>query len=1623
MTNIDHVDPLQFRERLHNTLVRFITSTASISSHRAPELAERVRERIEGEKLVKGPYVESLSDFEKGLSLQELVAKEQFCSEWKKIEKHAPELWKRKLHMHQYEAIQRKENYIVATGTGSGKTEAFLFPLINEFLSSRAYEKPGVKAILIYPLNALATDQMHRIARLLFRELGDPGIRLGRYTGQVRSNATREDEENLIRDTPLFQDAFGEDERVPKNWLLTRQEMLEMPPDILITNYAMLEHILLLPRNRPLLAQADLRWLVLDELHTYSGAQAIEVAFLLRKVKAYLGLEADKLRCIGTSASLDPDRKSELVTFARDLFGEDFPEDGRAIITAERKLHRTLEEKSSGIKRSADKWISLGDVLSNLRKEDFLSPDREGECVEEWNAQCPDMVLQGSHFGEALMDVLAQSSEVRKVASILHDGIASFEKLAGEIFPGEGKEKASRAVSALISLGVLAKPKNHSVFPLLPARYHMMTSAVPGIIISLDPHDEELWKEVDVAPQGREGNEQQTAAWMLWVCRNCGEPYIEAFDDGKKLHPINSPRHRSLDKKQRVILRLLGRGKSGFEEEVEETTSYKVTTFSHNDGTILEENNSEGITLQMAEMEETEYSRRPLMKKCLCCGDTGGARPEPITTVHPGDDMVASCVTSILLESLPLPGSRYVDAPLKGRNLLLFSDNRQDAAFFSPYFEKTSRIEALRGAMLASLKSAEEPLRVSDLRDEVWKNLKKKGFSLYERGMPKEPLRTSSAKDRLLGLIVSESTMVGQRKSMENFGLMSIDYEGEANLVRAILDEGGNDKLKEITPSVVKFILAMMRQSRAIDDFDQVLDLTDDSVWGEGLASEDIGWKLTYSGKGRTRALLPTDNSRDTRATWVLEQGVGIEKNEARNFLEMIWDKMNKRRLGILMTGRGGEVVNLGSWRFHYHQDNIYVCDSCAKASTFNVGGVCTAWKCKGVTRAVKRAKFFENEHNYFAVRYNEKPPSAIAREHTAALSHEDRNQVETAFREGRVNLLSCTTTMEMGIDLGDLDAILCGNVPPSISNYQQRSGRAGRRAQVAPISLVIARQSRYDQSTFANYEDYLQSPPAMPYLSLENISFLERHQVSCLISGWLELRIGAVDWSGAPRLYHVLGEKLDRDSINEIKQELEGWLYSEKSVPYMKTAEKMIEGIGIGFRGNDLRDKAKAEISRWIEAVSDRWQVTEESIKDLEAQGIRDCAGKISGYEKQQKRYLAQFVVTLFSQQAVIPTYSFPIHSLNLEMITQRGNDRAESHLNRDASIAITEYAPGSEVVTAGRIWTSAGIAKRKLHTGDQESWTEKGWYRICKSCKHPQLENDEDVFKDVCPHCENSPGESLRRYLQPSGFLTSYEKRKGRDPGSSRIRSPLTEEARLLTKPKLKDFESTNLSNVKTFFAPAYRRDGGEDDLVGHMIIVNRGPKGGGYLSCSRCEYAFPAEKNFQREMKKKHKNPRTGDPCASEKITNPQDLVHLYYTDIRGFRLCYELPSFDKEKDKSMSELSLLRTVAEAIRLAAVRVLEIDPRDLRASTELPNRNEPLIVLSDTTSGGAGYARRLASEARFSADVLFKEALEILDCSRGDQCSTSCNKCLNDYSNQQFWEDFDRHTASSWLQHVLGG
>ena len=456
-------------------------------------------------------------------------------------------------------------------------------------------------------------------------------------------------------------------------------------------------------------------------------------------------------------------------------------------------------------------------------------------------------------------------------------------------------------------------------------------------------------------------------------------------------------------------------------------------------------------------------------------------------------------------------------------------------------------------------------------------------------------------------------------------------------------------------------------------------------------------------------------------------------------------------------------------------------------------------------------------------------------------------------------------------------------------------------------------------------------------------------------------------------------------------------------------TIPRSIQSIGLG--GCDLYRCAAGRWSDFVNEIANRWQTLQDRLKQAGDDRQYNVAAAM---QRQQKNLLAQFLVDMLSRQAVIPTYSFPVHTCRLEISTSKGRPASPYgapdtglQLDRTALLAISEYAPGAEVVAGGRIWTSAGIIRYP------QSFMPKCWYRVCESCRHVALADDRNLLPPTCPQCHHQwTGHHQGSFIEPKGFLTAYAERAGRDPGSTRVRQRPADEARLLTRPPAGSYQETDVPLLHTFHAPAFPRDGGGAPK-GRLFVVNRGMRGGGYLRCPKCEHAesAPSGARYGKLIESRHKNPRTGENCPQTELRNPVDLGHVFETDVRAFTFRKSMPA--------MPAAEFARTLAEAFRLAGLRLLQTDSRDLAATFQI-DREHPVVVLYDTVAGGAGFVRRLGSTEQqgISAERLLDEAIRVLDCRAG--CASSCGKCLNDYGNQTHWDVFDRTAVLPWLEEL---
>lgn len=1622
---MSETNPIVLVENLKSTLHRYITTTLPVS-RRYPNLQQQVKDLVAGQPLVKGPYIEGLPDFEKGVSLAELCEDRGgfLHNDFSKLPKS---VFQRKLHRHQETAISSacrdNRSIIVATGTGSGKTECFLYPLVHHLLNDPEPNEPGVRVLLIYPMNALANDQLYyRIAPLLGRYLRSENITFGRYTSQIKANVSRSEEVARIQENSKLMEALGGS--VPENWLLTREEMLATPPQVLVTNYAMLEHLLLLPRNAPLFKENKLRSVVLDEIHTYTGAQATEVAYLLRKLKNRLASDTS-IQVFGTSASLSDGEGADkqLIDFASTLFGEEVHE----VVRGKRIPHARLQEATDTFSLTPQEWISIGDLL-------YLSAEEEFE-AEDWNDEFRELGLDKKipklniqhELQPALEQAFYANQEIRRVAQVLDDaGVVRFEEVAKATFKDSGLSTKERtdALNAVMHLGMTARSSANS-FPLLPSRYHIATNSIEGVSVRLGASSEG-WSGLQ--PFRVYSDDRKRPYYSLMVCRRCGQPYIEAFSDGERL--FNLRKESSADgRMDRKVFWLGTPAQYQVRDEDDEIIPTKNEDKGEKKifinpltGKIVSAENESGdvVTLYEVETVTDELEKNDYVKACKACGSRAtGAMAEIVTSMQAGNDALGAVVAQQVLEALPPEIDRDEDKPMQGRSLLTFSDNRQNAAYFAPYFERTASKLALRTAVYQVLKNVDEPLNFTDMAHLILKYWNKQGESVVFDADGKMLESQTLKREQVIGLTATEfCTPGGRRNSLEALGLVQVTIEKRKlkKLVRKI-EQIIPEQYKNQAADLVHILLETIRREKAITKLADV-DMRDPNLWGD-VYSNHRSFELYKTNPNVTNGWIPQEGRNNhNRRTWYLVERLGMSWGEAREFLIHVWEILRDQK--ILLTTRPGLGLDSSILRLiNGENSSLKYCEDCGLLQLNVVGEHCTAFRCKGVVRTMSeadRAKMHKANHYIHSFKHGN-ASTVRAREHTASLSTDVREKIEQQFSERKINILSCTTTMEMGVDLGDLEAIICLNIPPGISNYQQRTGRAGRRAQAAPFCVTVARNSQYDQSVFRDFKDYLEQLPPVPRVHLDNAKLFNRHQNSIVLSGFLRHRIKNLKVN-APSLTDFFGATFGEKDRKRFMEAVHHWLEGEDGVKYLSEAERLEKLLPpplagkIALHGAGLKSKFIEHINVFAEIVQGRWAVYETKKNEyLDAREI----GRAGHWESLQKKYMNQFLVSQLSLQGLIPTYSFPVNSLTLDVTREykqagRFPGQSEVSLARDAMLGISEYAPGAEVIANGRVWTSAGLAYYP------RDFMPTRYYVACKECHHVEIREDKDDLVGSCSFCGNKSMGRVRSFIEPRGFVTSYKERKGKDPAQHRVRKQYADEAKLISIARENQYGQTDHPSVSKALLRSHTAD--PDEPVGKLFVVNRGRYRNGFHQCSWCNYMEPARKPETKDVA--HDELLGNKKCLNKSLSWPVDIAHVFNTDVCIFRFNKQLPMPEKAM-ASAKELqryfdSFSRTLNEALRFGAVDAMGLQADVIRCAHKF-GQGYLSTILYDSVPGGAGYAVRLFNEVAVS-DIL-QAAIRRLECP--NNCSSSCRNCLCDYSNQFSWDLFDRKPVLTWLKKLL--
>lgn len=506
---------------------------------RDPALRASFEEALNGGRLSKGPYLEATPVFKRGQTPQTLfpsLLKEQPDQGFQKAVH-----WSRPLYLHQEQAIRKAfdgQNVIVATGTGSGKTESFLYPILlhlyREFQTGRLC--PGVRALILYPMNALANDQCERLGEICKRlkEGNSPfQFTFGQYIGDTPEDEhdSKRHARDLIAERDERNHTTVENGHIVHGELVLRSEMRSTPPHILLTNYSMLEYLLLRPDDSPLFDNGLAKWwtfLVLDEAHQYRGSRGMEMAMLLRRLKQRLreGGRLEKLRCIATSATLigGEGDSTTVAKFASDLFGETFHKEN--VILGEQETIPELGQEGL----VSDDYRFLEETLQGKVENPI---HRLTKLASKLQVSLPDNENPSVTVGR----LLQYDRRATKLRRCIAGRPGEIHEIAADIFNDLPEKERVDALSRMAQL-LIQTEAPHTGTPLLSARYHLLLRSLEGAFVSYWPTKQVFLHRI--------AREEERLAFEVALCRECGQHYFigpNEFRGGKLTEAIRDPSH------------------------------------------------------------------------------------------------------------------------------------------------------------------------------------------------------------------------------------------------------------------------------------------------------------------------------------------------------------------------------------------------------------------------------------------------------------------------------------------------------------------------------------------------------------------------------------------------------------------------------------------------------------------------------------------------------------------------------------------------------------------------------------------------------------------------------------------------------------------------------------------------------------------------------------------------------------------------------------------------------------------------------------------------------------------------------------------------------------------------
>lgn len=1596
-------DPVVAAESLANAYQAYLASTLRFEN---PDLQQQFQEQmLQRGALSKGPLLEATPPYTTGASIDDLIGEGVLCDGLRSLAPALPAA--RPLYSHQESAIRNVyegRNQVIVTGTGSGKTESFLIPVFDSLLREKAAGTlgPGVRALILYPMNALANDQLKRMRELL---VDVPDITFGRYTGETK-NSRRDAIKHWGIQHP------GGAQPLP-NEILSREEIRENPPHILLTNYAMLEYLLLRPADAPLfsaLLASNWSHIVVDEAHVYSGTLGTEIAYLLRRLKARLSVEPGRLRCFATSATIgsSEDDFRQVARFASDLFGEPFSdgEDGPLDVVTSTPDEPSKEFKDLWGRLSADDWHELAEAL---RDEERSVASRLLPVLARIT---PHLTVTDETWPSVLGDLLLGEATTQELIVRLCTRRPLDLSDASDV-DWTPQPIDSRALSAVVD--VLSRCERDGGMQLLSARFHSFFRAPEGAFVSLlDPPVLSLTRRT-----AADTDVGTVPVYEVSTCRHCGQEYLlghrerpERGPDGHTVERLSpEPPRESEDTEVPAVYYMLvlesGEGDLEVDDDQGETEESAYvddlmwlcpvcgTLHDSPDSATGHAHAHEQVRMVAVRETKAKGDKRP----CVRCGYQSA---NALQRVRVSPEAAGSVMVYDLIRALPPVEEQLIeedeedpwgtpeavdDKPNAG-SLICFSDRRQDAAFFAPSLERTYNAVLRRQVLYQAAKAiGEERFTPSDWANKTTSLITTHKY-LGHRASDVEIKKTAWA--WVLTEMMSEDT----RASLEGLGLVRYSVRGLEDLVLGPLMQAPWNLNSAEVLALVDRLIDTLRDKQAIQ-------------WQAGITGSDglMPERLhqTWFIKQRDRETSKYDKSwlapshRPSASNARIDFALKLLQSRAPDcesgrqavgeMLSKVWEHVVWGRLGgrQLIHTQGNEAdgklrAHPDLWEVHFSPTEGFArCDQCGRLVVGSTLDICPAHRCKGRLVAVDPESDPVDVFYRDLFRSDEPVPIEIE-EHTAQLQTEHAAHIQEKFLQGKVNVLSCTTTFELGVDVGDLRSVFMRNVPPSPANYVQRAGRTGRRAGVPGFALTFARLRSHDLAFYQQPELMIAGSIPPPSCYLENEKIAERHQYAIALSAFYrasegnEVFCGDVEHFFAPDQDEAPGMRALRDYLAGKPEDV---LRASQQVFSWEIADT----LGISeWRWVDGLVGDTGRITSADHSIRQDWEDLDEVFRRLTEAGN----SRVGNVMNAKNRIRRDQVINRLASYGALPKYGFPTDLVELSL-PRDAKEADYLEMQRGLRTAIYEYAPGSEVVAAKRPWKSVALRKIPGKTWDAHS------YWACNECGHFQtkISIGDQAGSAECPVCGTDMGFGDTFLVPEFGFVAKEASKK---VGERRPRAS---------------------GGARTFYArPASveaietRLPGGVVEVSysrnGRLYSINRGPMGRGFKVCYGCGGAGPVT-----DLEVKHLRSN----CSAH-MTGGQHLGTWFETDVLELVLKPSDPSREGWIDWNEVPSTLWACV-----LSAAEQLVIPEAELGGTAyQLPGGHIALLLFDDVP-GGAGRVQSLSRQI----EPLFISARARVDgrCGCGEE--TSCYSCLRSYKNQFIHDRLSRRGAISVLDMVL--